>query len=121
MRLQHKSETEVAALEQFSKWIADIGDRIIGQPNEGDVKIEIPSDILISWKENPTKCIVNDTYPCYGTNALDTRYLQKRAILEPPLHAVESINQFMISQNKNEGQVYRSSDSTCKSDCDILI
>ncbi|KAL0885704.1 hypothetical protein Bca101_009687 [Brassica carinata] len=38
-------------LESFSKWILDIGNGKINLPNNGQVEIDIPSDILIKIVE----------------------------------------------------------------------
>ena len=40
-------------LEAFSKWILDIGDGNINQPNDGEVEIDIPEDLVINDCENP--------------------------------------------------------------------
>ncbi|KAL0655637.1 hypothetical protein Bca4012_076221 [Brassica carinata] len=39
-------------LESFSKWILDIGDRKIDLPNDGQVEIDTPLDLLIKkqWR-----------------------------------------------------------------------
>ncbi|XP_057803565.1 uncharacterized protein LOC131018889 [Salvia miltiorrhiza] len=110
------SNAEAMELEKFSKWIASIGDGTIGSANDGHVNIDIPTDLLIKWSGDPIEHIVNTIYPSYCANNVDISYLQERAILAPTLNAVESVNQYMISLNKTEGQLYRSSDSTSRSD-----
>ncbi|XP_057775213.1 uncharacterized protein LOC130994196 [Salvia miltiorrhiza] len=117
MRLQNMgSSVEAMELEEFSKWIASIGDGTIGSANDGHVNIDIPPDLFIKWSGDPIKHIVNTIYPSYCADNVDTSYLQERAILAPTINAVESVNQYMISLNKTEGQLYRSSDSTSRSD-----
>ncbi|XP_057793359.1 uncharacterized protein LOC131009979 [Salvia miltiorrhiza] len=117
MRLQKMGcNDEAMELEEFSKWIASIGDGTIGGSNDGHANIQIPDDILIKWSGNPIEHIVNTSYPSPFTDNADSTYLQERAILAPTLNVVESINQYMIALNKSEGQLYRSSDSTSRSD-----
>ncbi|XP_057808736.1 uncharacterized protein LOC131023211 [Salvia miltiorrhiza] len=93
MRLQNMgSSAEAVELEEFSKWIASIGDGTIGSANDGNVNIDIRTDFLIKWSENPIEHIVNTIYPSDCSNNVDTSYLQERAILAPTLNAVESVN-----------------------------
>lgn len=48
MRLQNAcSEKESIQLDQFSKWIASIGDGTIRGPNDGEATIDLPYDILL--------------------------------------------------------------------------
>lgn len=43
-------------------------------------------------------------------------YLQERVILAPTLDVVDSINQYIVSLNENEGQLYLSLDMMCKAE-----
>ena len=50
-------------LESFSEWILDIGDGKINLPNDGQVEIDIPLDMLIkknSVEEDPTETIAKE-------------------------------------------------------------
>lgn len=47
----------------FSKWILNVGDGKIFEPNVGLVDIEVPKEILISSFEDPIRAIVDSTYP----------------------------------------------------------
>ncbi|KAF8056402.1 hypothetical protein N665_1273s0004 [Sinapis alba] len=95
-------------LESFSKWILDIGDGKINLPNDSQVEIDIPSDLLIKNSgEDPIQTIAKeDLY----------RHL---AILSPTNDEVDKINDYMLSQLLGEDKVYFSSDSIISSDVDI--
>lgn len=122
MRLQNLNIIDKEGeIQNFSKWIADIGDGTIGESNDDNLNIELPDDIMLNYQGNPIECIINSTYPSYNKNNEDTKYLQERAILAPTLKVVEAVNQYMISLNNTEGKIYRSSDTTCKSDTNIDV
>ncbi|XP_057790213.1 uncharacterized protein LOC131007083, partial [Salvia miltiorrhiza] len=54
MRLGNaRTNEESIQLEQFAKWIASVGDGILGGPNDGEVDIELPDDILIKYSGDP--------------------------------------------------------------------
>jgi len=64
MRLQ--SNTQPADNEEtvtFAQWILDIGDGIIGLPNDGYAIVKIPQDLLITKYDDPIHGIVNSTFP----------------------------------------------------------
>ncbi|XP_042028804.1 uncharacterized protein LOC121775801 [Salvia splendens] len=92
-----KSGEEASKLKAFSKWIASIGDGVIGGPNDG---------------EN----IVTSIYPSYMNNQDLSCHLHDRAILAPTLDVVDFVNQYMISLDQSDGRVHLSSNSISKSD-----
>ncbi|XP_056853223.1 uncharacterized protein LOC130502447 [Raphanus sativus] len=50
-------------LQSFSKWILDVGDGKINLPNDGQVDIDIPSDLLIkNIGEDPIQTIAKEVY-----------------------------------------------------------
>ncbi|KAK9739985.1 hypothetical protein RND81_03G002400 [Saponaria officinalis] len=54
MRLQlGSSATNVEDVRQFSKWILNIGDGVEGGPNDGEVNLELPDDILKKKYKGP--------------------------------------------------------------------
>ncbi|RZB86135.1 hypothetical protein D0Y65_026272 [Glycine soja] len=64
MCLQNSSEnTSSSYLRAFFKWLLDIGDGILGEPNDGYAEITIPDEFLINDYNNPLEAIVNTTYP----------------------------------------------------------
>jgi hypothetical protein len=64
MRLQcGSSEIEKQEMAEFSRWILDIGEGRLGNPNDGVADIEIPQDLLLTNFDDPILAIVNSTYP----------------------------------------------------------
>ncbi|KAF1867013.1 hypothetical protein Lal_00049440, partial [Lupinus albus] len=47
----------------FAKWILDVGDRKLSEPNDGYALIEIPEQFLITNYDHPIHAIVKTTYP----------------------------------------------------------
>ncbi|KAH7665752.1 DNA helicase protein [Dioscorea alata] len=113
------SNVDSIELMIFSDWISSIGDGTIEGPNAVHATIKIPDDLLIKDSRDSIAPIVNITYPSFSSNINNPLYLQKRAILAPTLEVVESINEYMASLNQSEGNIYLSSDATCKSDSNI--
>ena len=50
-------------LREYSKWILDVRDGNITQPNDGYAEIEIPKTFLIKYFDDPLSAIVESTYP----------------------------------------------------------
>ncbi|XP_057804862.1 uncharacterized protein LOC131020156 [Salvia miltiorrhiza] len=107
---------EFTRLQQFAKWIASVGDGILGGPNDGEVDIELPDDILIKYSGDPIAAIVDEIYSSFSSCSDNPTYLLERAILAPTLNVIESINQYMVSLNECEGRQYLNSDKTCTTD-----
>ncbi|XP_019163439.1 PREDICTED: uncharacterized protein LOC109159782 [Ipomoea nil] len=84
-----QSEYECKEIEEFAKWIANIGDGIIG------------------------------TFPNFRLGIADLSYLNHSAILAPTLDVVDAVNQYMNDHNPSEGKTYLSCDSVCKSDANV--
>ncbi|XP_047978732.1 uncharacterized protein LOC125220620 [Salvia hispanica] len=114
--LSVESSFEASKLEEFSSWVASIGDGVVGGPNDGEVVIDLPSDILLSNIGDPLKTIVENIYPSYMDPEELSNCLHDRAILAPTLDVVDEVNQFMISMDQSQGRVYLSSDSISNSD-----
>ncbi|XP_042044754.1 ATP-dependent DNA helicase pfh1-like [Salvia splendens] len=101
---------------EFSSWVASIGDGVIGGPNDGEVAIQVPIDIVLSNSGDPLRTIVSNVYPSYMNPGELISCLHGRAILAPTLEVVDEVNQFMISLDQSQGRVYFSSDSISNSD-----
>ncbi|XP_042027196.1 uncharacterized protein LOC121774371 [Salvia splendens] len=114
--LSAASSVEVSQLKEFSSWVASIGDGVVGGPNDGDVTIDLPSDIVLSNSGDPLRTIVSTIYPSYMNHEDLMKCLHDRAILAPTLEVVDEVNQFMMSLDQSEGRVYLSSDSISNSD-----
>ena len=63
--------------------VLDIGDGIVGESNDVDIALRIPSDLLIPSSGNPLTSIVDNTYPRLLENMNDISYFQNRVILTP--------------------------------------
>ncbi|XP_042059616.1 uncharacterized protein LOC121804142 [Salvia splendens] len=107
---------EASKLKEFSSWVASIGDGVIGGPNDGEVCIQLPRDIVLSNSGDPLRTIVSYVYPSYMNPEELISCLHGRAILAPTLEVVDEVNQFMISLDQSQGRVYFSSDSISNSD-----
>ena len=106
MRLQsNSSSTILEQLREFAKWILKVGDGKLAEPNDGEVEIEIPKDLLTTNFDNPLHAIVELTYPSLLQNFKDPQFLKERAILASTLDIVLKINDYILSlilgQEKN--------------------
>ena len=45
--LSIKSGEEASKLKDYSEWVASIGDGVIRAPNDGEVNIDLPTDIVL--------------------------------------------------------------------------
>ncbi|XP_074278356.1 uncharacterized protein LOC141601948 [Silene latifolia] len=114
MRLQVGSSTDnVEELRKFSEWLLEIGDSIAGGENDGEVDLELPTDLLIQDVTNPIKTLVDVTYPDLLAQLWNPEYLQQRAILAPTHEIVESVNEYVLSLIKKDERIYLSSDEVC--------
>ncbi|XP_047953329.1 uncharacterized protein LOC125199313, partial [Salvia hispanica] len=83
------SAEEASKLKEFSKWIASIGDGVVGDSNDGYANINIPSDLLLKVDGDPLRTIVSSTYPNYMNHGELSSHLHDRAILAPTLDMVD--------------------------------
>ncbi|XP_058740882.1 uncharacterized protein LOC131613211 [Vicia villosa] len=97
-------------LAVFSKWILDVGDGKICEPNYGLVDIEIPQELLISNFDDPIKAIVDSTYPNLLENFQNVAYLQGKSILASTIEVVDKINHYVLDLIPGEEKEYLSSD-----------
>ncbi|XP_006279329.2 uncharacterized protein LOC17874456 [Capsella rubella] len=107
------------ALAEFSKWLLDIGDGKINEPNDGEVEIEIPEDLLTA-SEDPIHAIVHEIYGKSFAKENDPKFVKRRAILSPRNEDVDKINQYMLSQLPGEERRYLSLDSIETSDTSVF-
>ena len=98
MCLQNSSEnTSSSYLRAFFKWLLDIGDGILGEPNDGYAEITIPDEFLINDYNNPLEEIVNRTYPNLLQFYNNPEYLQSRSILASTIEVVDKVNEYVMS------------------------
>ncbi|XP_074293320.1 uncharacterized protein LOC141620311 [Silene latifolia] len=115
MRLQVGSaESDVDEIRQFSEWILEVGDGLVGGPNDGVANIELPEDILIQPGLDPIATIVESTYLSLKDHLGDPRYFTERAVLAPTHDVVEVVNDYVLDQIQKDENVYLSSDEISK-------
>ncbi|XP_019197682.1 PREDICTED: uncharacterized protein LOC109191476 [Ipomoea nil] len=114
-----QSESECKEIEEFAKWIANIGDGMIGCQLDGESEITIPEDLLLKCEDDPIATIVDSTFPNFRLGLADLSYLNHSAILAPTLDVVDAVNQYMNDHNPAESKTYLSCDSVCKSDANV--
>lgn len=85
-------------IEAFSKWILDIENGKINEPNSGEVEIDIPEDLLITQCENPMEEIVKGVYGISFPNERNPKFYQGRVIMSPRNMEVDTINDYMLPQ-----------------------
>ncbi|XP_019172653.1 PREDICTED: uncharacterized protein LOC109168053 [Ipomoea nil] len=112
-------ENECKEIEEFAKWIANIGDGIIGSKLDGESDITVPEDLLLKCEDDPIATIVDSTFPNFRLGIADLSYLNHSAILAPTLDVLDAVNQYMNDHNPAEGKTYLSCDSVCKSDANV--
>ncbi|XP_019185982.1 PREDICTED: uncharacterized protein LOC109180727 [Ipomoea nil] len=114
-----QSESRVQEIEEYAKWIANIGDGTIGDSLDGECEINIPEKFLLRSVEDPISTIVDSIFPGFRNGIRDVKYLKDCAILAPTLDVVDNINEYMNEFNTTEGMTYLSCDSVCKSDSNV--
>ncbi|CAH9129669.1 unnamed protein product [Cuscuta epithymum] len=97
----------------FSDWIANIGDSVAGESNDGHVRITIHEDILIFKGGDPIAANVESIFPEYVESAGDMSSLRDHAVLALTLAVVEVVNEYMMALNVGEvSRTYLSSESS---------
>ncbi|XP_074298909.1 uncharacterized protein LOC141629886 [Silene latifolia] len=102
--------SELAQIKEFSEWILKVGDGEAGDPNDGEVELELPNDILIQHTGDPIASIVDAIYPSLENQLSNPEYLQKRAILAPTHEIVDLVNDYVLSRIDATEKIYFSSD-----------
>jgi len=105
------SSADVEQRRLFSEWILSVGDGEIGDDNDDDLELDIPSDLLIPNSGDPLASIVESTYPQLLQNMNDITYFQNRAILAPKNSIVDTINDYMLDLIPGEEKTYLSYDT----------
>ncbi|XP_019161036.1 PREDICTED: uncharacterized protein LOC109157639 [Ipomoea nil] len=118
LRLQSLASNEDRqTVDWFSRWIADIGDKITGFENNGLFEIDIPPRFMLKCGPDPIATIVESIFPTAKYRMLEESHLEGRAILSLTLD-VDQINRYMCDMNTAEGRTYLSCDSLCKAESD---
>lgn len=98
--LQEIGVNEAREIEEFSKWILDVGEGKLNEPNDGIAEIQIPEELLITEGDNPIESIIRAVYGDSFADSKDLTFFQEKAILCPTNDDVNSINEHMLSKLK---------------------
>ncbi|XP_074297781.1 uncharacterized protein LOC141628552 [Silene latifolia] len=112
-------ETNVGEIRKFSEGILVIGDGLAGGPNDGEVDIEFPDDVIIQHVTNLIASIVGISYPALQNRLWDPDYLRERAILARTHEIVEDVNNYVLSLIDGPKRLYLSFDDVSKDDATI--
>nr|AAD25596.1 putative helicase [Arabidopsis thaliana] len=95
------------------EWILAVGDGRIGEPNDGEALIDIPSEFLITKAKDPIQAICTEIYGDITKihEQKDPVFFQERAILCPTNEDVNQINETMLDNLQGEELTFLSSDS----------
>nr|KAJ0211126.1 hypothetical protein LSAT_V11C400225350 [Lactuca sativa] len=97
--------------KSFAEWILKIGEGTISGPNDGEVEVEFPKDFIVPSIGDHIHSIVSTLYSSFQNHLDDPSYFQDKTILVPTNEEVGAINDYMLELMKDEGKMYRSSDS----------
>ncbi|KAL9299437.1 putative DNA helicase Pif1 [Arabidopsis thaliana] len=91
---------EAEEIKEFSNWLLAVGDGRVSEPNDGEVLIDIPEELLIKDANDPIEAI---TKAVYGDLDLlqpnnDPKFFQQKAILCPRNTDVNTINDIMLEK-----------------------
>ena len=76
--LSGSTTSDSMEVEAFSKWLLQVGEGKLWEPNNGFAEIDLPPEILIKDFEDPIMAIVESTYPNFIHNSQSYHYLQGR-------------------------------------------
>ncbi|KAL8159076.1 hypothetical protein V2J09_000613 [Rumex salicifolius] len=94
-----------------------IGDEYLREPNYGEEKIDIPSDLLVnSTSVDLISAIVKAKYIDFQGNMRSPSYFQERAILALTHDVVDDVNDYILSLIQGKEKIYFSADSICKTE-----
>ncbi|CAI8595099.1 unnamed protein product [Vicia faba] len=103
-------------IESFSKWILDVGDGKISEPNDGYVEITIPPKFLLTNFMDPIEKIVTSTYPNLLENFTNPDFLQSRAIIASTIKIVDEMNDYITNILPGDEKEFLSSDTIDRSE-----
>ncbi|XP_058741412.1 uncharacterized protein LOC131613789 [Vicia villosa] len=110
------NEHEKKEIAEFSKWLLQIGEGKLSEPNDGFADIAFPPELLITDYDDPIVAIVNSTYPDFILHYQSNDYLKSRAILVSTLEVVDQINDHVLDLMPGEIKDYDSSNTVDKSE-----
>ncbi|XP_021995507.1 uncharacterized protein LOC110892665 [Helianthus annuus] len=104
---------EVEEVNNFAKWLLDVGEGNVGGSNDGEATIGIPPDLLIDSTSDTISSLIDFVYPSIMENYNDRNYFSNRAILAPKNGVVHEINDKLLALFPGEEKEYLSSNSLC--------
>ncbi|KAJ0806352.1 putative DNA helicase Pif1, P-loop containing nucleoside triphosphate hydrolase [Helianthus annuus] len=107
------SSSNMDEINNFAKWLLEIGEGNLGDGNDGESTIEIPNDLLITDSTDPIQSLIDFVYPSVLHRFKDRDYFSERAILAPKNEVVHGINDRLVALFPSEEVEYLSSDSLC--------
>jgi ATP-dependent DNA helicase PIF1 len=106
-------------MEQFSKWVLDIGDGALPAVTRGDESeptwVTIPEDLLIHTDGDAVVSLISEVYPNLLEKYMDPTYLSTRAIVCPNNLTTDKINDYIVSMLPGHGVECLSCDTISKS------
>ncbi|XP_022031168.1 ATP-dependent DNA helicase pif1-like [Helianthus annuus] len=106
-----RSTSDIEEINNFAKWLLDLGEGNVGCPNDGEATIEIPPDLLIKDTSDPISSLIDFVYPSILDNYNNHNYFSERVILAPKNEVVDEINDRLLELFPGEEREYLSSDS----------
>ncbi|XP_031096866.1 uncharacterized protein LOC116001108 [Ipomoea triloba] len=103
-------------IQQFASWLAEIGDGILGGPNDGYAKVKIPTEMLLPSTRDHIATIVDSIFPMFKEGGCQQEYMESRAILALALDVVNAVNEYMTDLHVADSRTYLSCDMVCKAD-----
>ncbi|KAF5764692.1 putative DNA helicase [Helianthus annuus] len=107
------SSSNIDEINNFAKWLLEIGEGNLGDGNDGESTIEIPNDLLITDSTDPIQSLIDFVYPSVLHRFKDRDYFSERTILAPKNEVVHGINDRLLALFPGEEVEYLSSDSLC--------
>ena len=112
MRLQFSCpNNDFKETKSFADWILKIGKGTISGPNDGEVEVEFPEDVIVPSTGDHIHSIVSCIYSSFQNHLDDPSYFQDKTIFVPTNEEVDAINDYMLELMKDEGKTYMSSNS----------
>lgn len=86
-----QTDEEKLEIDHFSKWLLQLGEGRLCEPDDGHAEIGIPHKILIEQFDDPIVAIIESTYPSFLDSYKSFDYLKSRAILASTIEVVDQI------------------------------
>nr|KAJ0187628.1 hypothetical protein LSAT_V11C900492010 [Lactuca sativa] len=103
---KHEIYFDLDETKAFDEWIVKIGDGNIGDPNDGEAKIEFSEDVVVRSIGDHIHSIVSIIYLSFENHLDDQSYFQDKAILVPTNEEFDATNDYILGLMKDEGKTY---------------